>query len=113
MYNRYMSSGFDELFTTVNEPSETIEEPTPLPAPKPAAIPVSATAEPAAPPKGGGLSSILDKINMPKLDMDTIIILLIVFFLLLDTTSDKGIGDILGENSDLLLIVGLLLIMGF
>jgi len=110
LYNRYMSAGFDELFTSV-EPAETNMEPTPeIKTAEPA---VAASTESAAPAKGGGLSSILDKINLPKLDMDTILILLIVFFLLTDGNSDKGITDILGENSDLLIIVGLLLIMGF
>ncbi|MCX7615392.1 MAG: hypothetical protein N2Z65_06525 [Clostridiales bacterium] len=113
MYNRYMSTGFDELFTTSSEPITTEFEPVePVVEEPKKAEPVMAAVQTAAPTKGGGLSSILEKFNMPKFDMDTILLLLVVFFLLSDGGENKGIGGILGENSDLLLIIGLLFILG-
>ena len=104
-----MSTGFDELFTTSSEPAEVAFEPVEEPK---IAEPALAPIESAAPAKGGGLSSILEKINLPKFDMDTILLLLVVFFLLSDNGENKGITGILGENSDLLLIIGLLFILG-
>ncbi len=98
MYNRYMNSGgFEDFF-------KPAEAPAPPAAPGPA-VPV----EPAdGRPKG--LSAALKQLTgggglkLPELDADTVLLLILVYFLVAD-------GD--DNISDTLLIIGALLLLGF
>ena len=106
-----MSNDFDDI---LKKPVETIDTEF-VPVPDEAEETPADDNKSAAPNKGGGLSSLLDRI--PKFDMDTILLILIVFFLLSDKeegeNKEGGIMGMLGDNTDLLLIVGLLFILGF
>lgn len=99
MYNRYLNAdGFDEYFAPI------AHEETP-PEPEPAAQ--------APPPKAkGGLQGLLgglgDKIKLPDLDSDTILLLVLVYFLVTDKDAEDD-----GKITDTLLIVGALLLLGF
>lgn len=103
MYNRYVPGGFD-----LPPPEEV--QPTPVQE-APAFADVSAEetpAEPAAPEKKGLVANIKslfgNNIKLPDMNADTVLLLVLVYFLVAD---DK-------ENiSDTLLIIGVLLLLGF
>ena len=96
MYNRYMNSGgFEDFFKPVEAPAP--------PEPEPAR-----PAEPAG-GKSKGLSSLLKNLTgsglkLPELDTDTLLLLVLVYFLIADDDSNL---------SDTLLIIGILLLLGF
>ncbi len=100
MYNRYMnSSGFEDFF-------KPVEAPAPPPAAEPE-VPV----EPVEPTenKPKGLSSVLKNLTggglkLPEFDTDTLLLLVLVYFLVADDDSNL---------SDTLLIIGILLLLGF
>lgn len=99
MYNRYLNAdGFDEYFTPLAQ-----ETAPPEPEPSPAAEPPKAK---------GGLQGLLgnlgDKIKLPDLDSDTILLLVLVYFLITDKDAQDD-----GKVTDTLLIVGALLLLGF
>ncbi len=93
MYNRYMNSGFDDMFVPVeNEPRPGWE--------------ATGMAEPKREEKKGGILSNLfgGGIKLPEFDSDTILLLVLVYFLIAEEN----------ENiTDTLLIIGVLLILGF
>jgi len=100
MYNRYMNSGgFEDFFS----PSAAAN---PQPAPQ-TEIPEAPTPDPES--KLRGLNAALKNltgggIRLPELDADTLLLLVLVYFLVADN----------GENvSDTLLIIGALLLLGF
>ena len=100
MYNRYMnSSGFEDF-------SKPVKAPAPPPAAEPE-VPV----EPVEPTenKPKGLSSVLKNLTggglkLPEFDTDTLLLLVLVYFLVADDDSNL---------SDTLLIIGILLLLGF
>ena len=100
MYNRYMNSGgFEDFF-------KPVEAPAPPPAVEPE-VPV----EPVEPTenKPKGLSSVLKNLTggglkLPEFDTDTLLLLVLVYFLVADDDSNL---------SDTLLIIGILLLLGF
>ena len=98
MYNRYMNSGgFEDFF----KPAE---------APAPQAVPEPAVPVEPAESKPKGLSAALKQLTggtglkLPEFDTDTILLLVLVYFLVAD-------GD--DNISDTLLIIGALLLLGF
>ena len=83
--------------------------------PKCPRLPLPPSSEPQARPenqpprKSGLLGSLGQRLKLPELDSDTILLLVLVYFLLADTDEN-------GEKSNLadtLLIVGALLLLGF
>ena len=111
MYNRYMTNSFDDFFHQTDQPPVNADY-VPVEEEKSLEEGENITAAPA---KGGLVSSLLE--HIPKLDMDTILLILVVFFLLSDgsdrSEQNTGIMGMLGQNSDLLLIIGLLFILGY
>lgn len=99
MYNRYMNSGgFEDFFKPVEAPAPPAAEPE---------VPV----EPVEPTenKPKGLSSVLKNLTggglkLPEFDTDTLLLLVLVYFLVADDDSNL---------SDTLLIIGILLLLGF
>ena len=97
MYNRYMNSGgFEDFF-------KPVEAPAPPPAAEPE-VPVEPTEN-----KPKGLSSVLKNLTggglkLPEFDTDTLLLLVLVYFLVADDDSNL---------SDTLLIIGILLLLGF
>ncbi len=102
MYNRYLNAGgFDEYFTPAEDARAPAE---PAPAPEPA------FQQPQEPPKKGGLLGNLgERIKLPNLDSDTILLLVLVYFLISDSEENGEKNNIV----DTLLIVGALLLLGF
>lgn len=100
MYNRYVPGGFDlpppeEIQATPEPEVSTFAE-------------VGAEETPAEPEKKGLISNIKslfgNNIKLPDMNADTVLLLVLVYFLVAD---DK-------ENiSDTLLIIGVLLLLGF
>ncbi len=113
MYNRYINGGeFDDLFSDKEDKSQPTPENTPPPA-QPEGDFEQVTDEQEAQPdadsekKGSVLKNLLGgNIKMPDLDTDTILLLVLVYFLIAD--NDGG-----GNMTDTLLIVGVLLLLGF
>lgn len=105
IYNRYFSSEPDTSTDKVDS-TDTINEAN-LPNSK--AIPFEdvSSQEPRKEQKGfGGLRGLLgDNIKLPELDADTILMLVLVYFLVSDGDND--------HISDTLLIIGMLLLLGF
>lgn len=101
MYDRYFQGdGFEAFFSQAAQ----MPPPPPSSAPEPQARP-----ENQPPRKSGLLGSLGQRIKLPELDSDTILLLVLVYFLLADTDEN-------GEKSNLadtLLIVGALLLLGF
>lgn len=106
MYNRYLNAnGFDEYFTPI-ENDVPLAEPVRYAAPPPtpsAAEPVKSRGF-----LGGLLGNLGDKIKLPDFDGDTILLLALVYFLVIDKD-----GDDEGGITNTLLIVGALLLLGF
>ncbi|HIU43631.1 MAG TPA: hypothetical protein IAB67_04955 [Candidatus Ventrousia excrementavium] len=100
MYNRYMNSGgFEDFF-------KPVEAPAPPPAAEPE-VPVAPVEPTENKPKG--LSSVLKNLTggglkLPEFDTDTLLLLVLVYFLIADDDSNL---------SDTLLIIGILLLLGF
>lgn len=88
MYNRYLAAAAEDA------PPLHTDSP-PRPAGEPAAASFS--------PPGRGLSGRLQNI---RLDMDTIIVLVIVWFLLSDDSEDGGV------DWEQLILIGVLLLLG-
>jgi len=99
MYNRYINSGgFEEYNANTDQTaSEAGYSPPP-----------GETNQP--PPSKGGLSALKDlftnNIKLPEINADTILLLVLVYFLITDSDDNKNI-------SDTLLIIGALLLLGF
>lgn len=101
MYDRYFQGdGFEAFFPQAAQ----------MPPPPPSSAPESqAHPENQPPRKSGLLGSLGQRLKLPELDSDTILLLVLVYFLLADTDEN-------GEKSNLadtLLIVGALLLLGF
>lgn len=107
MYNRYLNAeGFAEYFAPQAEASAAPAQPDTPPQP----------ARPAQPPpqdrqNQGRRPGLLGSLRLPELDADTILLLVLVYFLISDN-DENGNQD---KNSlvDTLLIVGALLLLGF
>lgn len=106
MYNRYIPGGFD-LPPPDQQPPQNQQPPAPEPE-APAFADLGAEETPAEPDKKGLVASIKslfgNNIKLPDMNSDTVLLLVLVYFLVAD---DK-------ENiSDTLLIIGVLLLLGF
>ena len=107
MYNRYIPGGFD-LPPPDQQPLPLDQQP-PTPEPEaPAFADLSAEETPAEPEKKSLVASIKslfgNNIKLPDMNSDTVLLLVLVYFLVAD---DK-------ENiSDTLLVIGVLLLLGF
>lgn len=102
MYNRYLNAeGFDQYFA----PAEQAPAPFPPPGPEPPPAP------PPEPPKGRGglLGGLGERLKLPNLDGDTILLLVLVYFLIADGEEKEDKNGMV----DTLLIVGALLLLGF
>lgn len=100
MYNRYIAGAWPEPGPPYSQPAEPPVEPAfmDIPAEEPPSQPQRA--------KGfGGLKGLFgSNIKLPEFDADTLLMLVLVYFLVADET----------ENiSDTLLIIGVLLLLGF
>ena len=98
MYNRYIAGAWPEPGPPYSQPSEPPAEPafTDIPAEEP---------QPQRPKGLNGLKGLFgSNIKLPEFDADTLLMLVLVYFLVADET----------ENiSDTLLIIGVLLLLGF
>ena len=104
MYNRYLNAeGFEEYFEPLPQ-----QAPEPPPSQQQSAVPPPQPAE--QPRRGSLLGSLGDKLKLPTLDSDTILLLVLVYFLISD--SDEG-EDKKNNIVDTLLIVGALVLLGF
>lgn len=93
MYNRYINNDFADFFA----PVEGAEPPDPPPV-------EYADVEPEPQAREGLLGGLMSHIKLPEFDAETIVLLVLVWFLVAEE----------GESiSDTLLIVGVLLLMGF
>lgn len=100
MYNRYINGSFDDYFRPVDD--------APMPLPQMECLAVDAPQPPAPPPKSAGLlGGLLGGLNLPEFNMDTVILLVLVYFLVTDEAEQDS------DISDTLLIVGILLLLGF
>ena len=98
MYNRYINSGGFEEYNSQAE--QTAQEADYSPPGEKNEIPTSK----------GGFSALKDmitnNIKMPEFNMDTVLLLVLVYFLIVDSDDQKNM-------SDTLLIIGALLLLGF
>lgn len=111
MYNRYINSGgFDDLLTPPPGAASGPSPPEPeTPVPVFADVPAAEEPPPQAPAKPpsklGALKGLFGgNIKLPDFDADTILLIVLVYFLVADEN----------ENiSDTLLIIGVLMLLGF
>ena len=94
MYNRYINSGGFEEYNSQTE--QTAQEADYSPP-----IEKNTTSS-----SKSGFSALKDMIKMPEFNMDTVLLLVLVYFLIVDSDDNKNI-------SDTLLIIGALLLLGF
>ncbi len=101
LYNRYIAGAWPDgtPYQTAPSPMEQAEEP------NFADIPADTPASKPRPKSFGGLKGLFGgNIKLPEFDADTLLLLVLVYFLVADET----------ENiSDTLLIIGVLLLLGF
>ncbi len=103
LYNRYIAGAWPEAVPPPKDTPYTPPSEEPVFAEIPAEDPVSAP-----PPRSKGLNGLKGlfggNIKLPEFDADTVLLLVLVYFLVADET----------ENiSDTLLIIGVLLLLGF
>lgn len=101
LYNRYIAGAWPEASPPPNAPAHNHPPEDPVFAEIPAD-------EPTPPPRPKGLNGLKGlfggNIKLPEFDADTVLLLVLVYFLVADET----------ENiSDTLLIIGVLLLLGF
>lgn len=109
MYNRYLNAeGFAEYFAPQEEEAAAPAQPE---RPSQASRPTQTPSQQQDWQNQGRRPGLLGSLRLPELDADTILLLVLVYFLISDS-DENGAKD---KNSivDTLLIVGALLLLGF
>ncbi len=121
MYNRYISGGeFQDFFSPIEGANPVEPKVDTQPQTEPSFVDVSddnqaeqqGERETSQEKKVGGLKGLFgNNIKLPDFDADTILLLVLVYFLVADGGESQNGGE--GKISDTLLIIGVLLLLGF
>lgn len=105
MYNRYLKTGgFEEFLKAAENGGAECASPSPHGENEPRRQSGAEANAKNQPQQSGGLKSLLGGLKLPELNSDTLLLLMLVYFLIADE----------GESiSDTLLIIGVLLLLGF
>ena len=105
MYNRYLKTGeLEQLLKAAENGGAESASPSPRTENEPRRQPGAEVSGKSQPRQSGALKNLLGGLKLPELNSDTLLLLVLVYFLIADE----------GENiSDTLLIIGVLLLLGF